>query len=59
MEKHKRIEWVDIAKGIAIILVVIGHVGSSYGSAGLYKDSFLLNFTNRFVYSFHMAAFSS
>ena len=57
MEKHKRIEWVDIAKGIAIILVVIGHVGSSYGSAGLYKDSFLLNFTNRFVYSFHMAAF--
>lgn len=57
MEKHKRIEWVDIAKGIAIILVVIGHVGSSYSSAGLYKDSFLLNFTNRFVYSFHMAAF--
>ena len=57
MEKHKRIEWVDIAKGIAIILVVIGHVGSSYGSEGLYKNSFLLNFTNRFVYSFHMAAF--
>lgn len=57
MENHKRIEWVDIAKGIAIILVVVGHVGSSYGSAGLYKESFLLNFTNRFVYSFHMAAF--
>ncbi len=24
---NKRIEWIDIAKGIAIILVVYGHVG--------------------------------
>lgn len=54
---EKRCEWIDIAKGILIILVVIGHVGASYFAAGQYKDSLLLVFANQFVYSFHMAAF--
>lgn len=38
----KRIEWVDIFKGIAILLVVIGHSNSPI---------------NGYIYSFHMAAF--
>lgn len=38
----KRIEWVDVFKGIAILLVVIGHSNSPI---------------NGYIYSFHMAAF--
>lgn len=39
---NKRIEWVDIFKAFAIILVVVGH------STGLF---------NKYIYQFHMAAF--
>ena len=38
----KRIEWVDVYKGIMIILVVIGHA---------------TNMFNAWIYQFHMAAF--
>ncbi len=41
---NKRIEWIDIAKGIGIILVVIGHVSQN-------------EFLNYFIYSFHMPLF--
>ena len=30
MDKRKRIEWIDIAKGIGIISVVIGHTYLPY-----------------------------
>lgn len=39
---EKRIEWVDIYKGIAICLMVIGHVTGQF---------------NQYIYQFHMAAF--
>lgn len=39
---EKRIEWVDIYKGIAICLMVIGHVTGMF---------------NQYIYQFHMAAF--
>lgn len=55
----RRIEWIDIAKGIAIILVVIGHVVSSYHEASLYQENEMYNFILQFVYTFHMALFSS
>lgn len=54
---QKRIEWIDIVKGCAIILVVMGHVTSSYHAAGLYQLSVLLNFSSQLIYSFHMATF--
>ena len=38
----KRVEWVDCAKGMAIILVVIGHVVSSYHESGLYLNSSIM-----------------
>ena len=53
----ERIHWLDLAKGIAIILVVIGHVVSSYHEAGLFKNNVLFNFSHQLVYSFHMALF--
>lgn len=33
---EKRVEWIDIAKCILIIFVVIGHVVSSYHHANLH-----------------------
>lgn len=42
MNKTKRTEWLDIYKGVAILLVVVGH------ATGLF---------NAFIYQFHMAAF--
>ena len=39
-----RIEWIDIAKGIGIVLVIIGHVS---------KNKIL----NNYIYSFHMPLF--
>lgn len=39
-----RIEWIDIAKGIGIILMVIGHTGIGAN-------------VSRFIYSFHMPMF--
>lgn len=53
----KRMSWIDAAKGITIVLVVIGHVGSSYHSAGLFLTSNLFCFSHDFVYSFHMPVF--
>ena len=46
-ESTKRIEWVDILKGLAIILVVIGHMPYEPGSYPL----------NSGIYSFHMQLF--
>ena len=53
----QRYQWLDIAKGIAIILVVIGHVVSSYHSSKLYLDNNLFIIVHNFAYSFHMALF--
>lgn len=57
MADKKRIYWIDIAKGILIILVVMGHVTSSYHASNMYKDSTFLNFSHQLIYSFHMPAF--
>lgn len=39
---YRRIVWVDVCKGIGIILVVLGHTGSPFV---------------RLIYSFHMLLF--
>lgn len=52
-----RITWIDVARGILIVLVVMGHVKSSYYSSGILENSFVLHYSNVLVYSFHMAAF--
>lgn len=42
-DNNKRINWIDMAKGIGMLLVIIGHVG-----AGHYE---------RWIYSFHLPLF--
>lgn len=47
-EQKQRIEWIDIAKGIGIIAVLIGHSNS-----GILRDEISL-FTFRFLYFFRV-----
>lgn len=54
---EKRLDWIDNARGIAIILVVMWYVVSSYHEAGLYESNTFYNFISHFIYSFHMALF--
>ena len=51
----KRIEYIDIAKGFAILCVVIGHTlcYDLYGFEHAWKNSELMHF----IYSFHMPLF--
>lgn len=53
----KRIHWIDVVKGIAIILMVTIHVVSTYHESGLYRDNVFFNFSNTMVYSFIMPLF--
>lgn len=50
MSARKRIEYVDVAKGIAILCVVAGHTFAAYDPGSL---------QNKFIYSFHMPSFLS
>lgn len=51
-----RIDWIDHAKGIGIILVVFGHVIKGMNTAKLIDPVFFYYMVN-FVYSFHMPLF--
>ena len=53
----KRVHWVDICKGMTIILVVIGHVVSSFHNSGKYIDTDFFNHVGGGIYSFHMPLF--
>lgn len=44
MTEMNRNQWMDVAKGIAIILMVIGHTS-------------IPDYLSRFIYSFHMPLF--
>lgn len=48
-----RIEWLDNAKGIGIILVVIGHSLITK----IKSDYFIADWAFRYIYSFHMSFF--
>lgn len=48
-DRQERIDWIDIAKGIAIILVILGH------TVGF--DTIVGNITRGIIFSFHMPLF--
>jgi fucose 4-O-acetylase-like acetyltransferase len=50
---HRRIEWIDVAKGIAMILVFYGHLSGS-GDNPWFPD---LTISRTVVYYFHMPLF--
>ncbi len=53
----QRIEWVDYAKGIGIILVVYAHLLSSGYHSGLAIAPRFFQLSDSFIYSFHMPLF--
>jgi fucose 4-O-acetylase-like acetyltransferase len=53
---NTRLNWVDYAKGLGIILVVFGHVAKGLFSSKLIDPVFYYYAVN-FVYSFHMPLF--
>lgn len=53
MKENNRIEWVDVAKGIGILLVLIGHAPRDAMRSRYVSIDFLYHF----IYSFHMPLF--
>ena len=54
----KRINYLDALKGLAIILVVIGHIADGYLNANSFESHNLILFNiYNFIYSFHMPLF--
>jgi fucose 4-O-acetylase-like acetyltransferase len=56
MPASNRLKLVDSVKGIAIVLVVYGHVAQGVHHRGWWDSPNYL-FQEKFIYSFHMAAF--
>ena len=52
-----REEWVDNIKGMAILLVVIGHVIDGFELNGIYGSAKYAWNTIDLIYSFHMPLF--
>jgi len=52
-----RIAWLDAAKGLAILLVVWGHVLRGVHAAGVGVPECFFNFADAAVYSFHIPLF--
>jgi fucose 4-O-acetylase-like acetyltransferase len=52
-----RSEWVDIAKGLAIGLMVLGHVGGGLLAGGVLSAKGVFPFFYQWIYTFHMATF--
>lgn len=53
----ERIKWIDQSKGMAIFLVVVGHVIANGHSSGIVDKNGLWPVINRLIYSFHMPLF--
>jgi fucose 4-O-acetylase-like acetyltransferase len=52
---HKRVQFIDVARGIAMVLVVLGHAMVGVLAAGLVGHSY--RFLIIGIYTFHMAVF--
>lgn len=57
-KKSTRVEWIDVLKGVVIILVVLGHnIQYGAGKEFLADKSFFSNLVFKLIYSFHMPCF--
>lgn len=53
LEQKRHIDWLDVAKGIGIILVFLGHAPRDI----MREEYFGIDFGFQFIYSFHMQLF--
>jgi fucose 4-O-acetylase-like acetyltransferase len=54
---ENRVEWLDAVRGIAIVLVVLGHVWRGLNSGGLVASEAAFLALDRAIYLFHMPVF--
>lgn len=54
---RQRLVWIDIAKGVGIIFVVVGHAGRGILNAGVADEGGLLPVIDSAIYAFHMPFF--
>jgi hypothetical protein len=54
---NDRSEWVDVAKGLAIGLMVLGHVVGGLQAGGVLSTNGTLPSLYKWIYTFHMATF--
>ena len=57
MQDERDANWVDIAKGIGILLVVLGHNLRGLFSSGIIKKTGFFFYMESIIYSFHMPLF--
>ena len=55
--RPERLDWVDTARGIGIILVVYGHALRGHVTAGAFDPSWHADVQDAVIYSFHMPLF--
>jgi fucose 4-O-acetylase-like acetyltransferase len=55
VKEINRIDWIDITRGVAIILVVLGHnIQYGYGPEFFVAKGYFENYFFKIIYSFHM-----
>lgn len=54
---NTRVDWVDYAKAIGIIMVVYGHVARGVYNSGIEFSEYFFTLTDNIIYSFHMPLF--
>jgi len=57
LQHAQRFEYIDIAKGLLITLVVIGHAWRSVYDNCLLHDTAMYHLVDNWIYAFHMPAF--
>ncbi len=55
--KRERLDWVDTARGLGIILVVYGHALRGHVTSGAYDTAWHADVQDAVIYSFHMPLF--
>ena len=55
--RQERLDWVDTARGIGIILVVYGHALRGHVTAGAFNPAWHADVQDTVIYSFHMPLF--
>jgi fucose 4-O-acetylase-like acetyltransferase len=53
----RRLQWLDVARGVGVILVVFGHVWRGLLTAGVLPDGALFRTVDEAIYLFHMPLF--
>lgn len=55
---RQRVTWIDSCKGLAMLLVVLGHVINGYQNTGIFSSyDGVMTPVYRWIYSFHMALY--